>query len=75
MQTGYIESSNGKFRNECLNEHWFETLHRARQIVRVTVQDYSEVRPHSSISRISLKRFVHLYHRQAGDAAINETTQ
>jgi putative transposase len=26
MPNGYIESFNGKFRDECLNEHWFETL-------------------------------------------------
>ena len=30
MQNGYIESFNGRFRDECLNEHWFETLHQAR---------------------------------------------
>ena len=26
MLNGYIESFNGKFRDECLNDHWFETL-------------------------------------------------
>ena len=31
MQNGYIESFNGKFRDECLNEQWLETLHQARQ--------------------------------------------
>lgn len=75
MQNGYIESFNGKLRDECLNEHWFDTLNQARQIVRVTVQDCNEVRPHSSIGRISPKRFAHLHHRRAGDAAINEATQ
>ncbi|MBB2777196.1 UNVERIFIED_ORG: hypothetical protein HNP28_002519 [Comamonas terrigena] len=30
MQNGYIESFNGKFRDECLNEHWFQTLMQAR---------------------------------------------
>jgi putative transposase len=30
-QNAYIESFNGKFRDECLNEHWFETLSQARQ--------------------------------------------
>jgi putative transposase len=30
MQNGYIESFNGKFRDECLNDHWFQTLHQAR---------------------------------------------
>jgi putative transposase len=75
MQNGYIESFNGKFRDECLNENWFETLHQARQVVRVWAQDYNEVRPHSSIGRIPPRRFAQLHRRQAGDAAINETTK
>ena len=29
-QNGYIESFNGRFRDECLNEQWFKTLHQAR---------------------------------------------
>ena len=31
MQNGYIESFNGKFRDEHLNESWFQTLHQARK--------------------------------------------
>jgi len=31
MQNGYIESSNGKFRDECMKEHRFQTLHEARE--------------------------------------------
>jgi putative transposase len=48
MQNGYIESFNGKFRDECLNEHWFETLPQARAVIAAWRQDYNEVRPHSS---------------------------
>lgn len=33
MQNGYIESFNGKFRDECLNEHWFQTLAQARAVI------------------------------------------
>ena len=33
MQNGYIESFNGKFRDECLNEHWFQTLRQARTAI------------------------------------------
>jgi putative transposase len=73
MQNGYIESFNGKFRDECLNEHWFETLLQARQIVRVWVLDYNEVRPHSSLGRIPPRRFAHLHRRQAGDTGFNPT--
>ena len=33
MQNGYIESFNGKFRDECLNEHWFTSLAQAREVI------------------------------------------
>ena len=45
MQNGYIESFNGKFRDECLNEHWFETLAQARSTIAEWRQDFNEVRP------------------------------
>jgi hypothetical protein len=48
MQNGYIESFNGKFRDECLNEQWFETLQQARSAIAAWRQDYNEVRPHRS---------------------------
>ncbi len=57
MQNGYIESFNGKFRDECLNEQWFETLHQARSAITAWRQDYNEVRPHSSVGRIPPARF------------------
>ncbi|MCX2784680.1 transposase, partial [Microbulbifer thermotolerans] len=48
-QNGYIESSNGKFRDECLNEHWFRDLVHARELISPWRQDYNEQRPHSSL--------------------------
>jgi putative transposase len=45
----YIESFNGKFRAECLNQHWFLTLDDARQKIDEWRRDYNEVRPHSAI--------------------------
>lgn len=51
-QNAYIESFNGKFRDECLNENWFESLPQAREIIASWRQDYNEVRPHGSIGRI-----------------------
>ena len=52
MQNGYIESFNGKFRDECLNEQWFQTLPQARPCIAEWRRDYNEVRPHSSLGRI-----------------------
>jgi putative transposase len=69
MQNGYIESFNGKFRDECLNDHWFQTLHQARTAISAWRQDYNEVRPHSSIGRIAPAQFAALHRRQADDAA------
>lgn len=57
MQNGYIESFNGKFRDECLNEHWFETLSQARSTIASWRQDYNQVRPHSSLGRIPPAEF------------------
>ena len=45
----YIGSFNGKFRAECLNQHWFLTLDDARQKMEEWRRDYNEVRPHSAI--------------------------
>ena len=69
MQNGYIESFNGKFRDECLNDHWFQTLHQARTTISAWRQDYNEVRPHSSVGRIPPARFAELHRRRAADAA------
>ena len=68
MQNGYIESFNGKFRDECLNEQWFETLHQARLVIGSWRQDYNEVRPHGTIGRIPPARFAELHRQRAGDA-------
>ncbi len=49
MENGYIESFHGKFREECLNEHWFLTLDDARETIENWRMDYNQVRPHSSL--------------------------
>src|SRR5262249_13386761 len=45
VDNAYIESFNGKFRDECLNEHWFTSLTEAKQIIEAWRKDYNEVRP------------------------------
>ncbi len=68
-QNAYIESFNGKFRDECLNEHWFETLAQAREQIGRWRVDYNEVRPHSSCGRIPPARFAAQHRQHAADAA------
>ena len=68
MQNGYIESFNGKFRDECLDEHWFEILPQARHAIAVWRQDYNEVRPHSSCRRMPPAKYAALHRQHAADA-------
>ena len=49
VQNAYIESFNGKFRDECLNEHWFSSIDELGAVVEEWRQDYNTVRPHSSL--------------------------
>jgi len=42
MDNGFIESFNGKLRDECLNMHWFESLSEAKQIIEVWLFEYSK---------------------------------
>ena len=74
MQNGYIESFNGKFRDECLNEQWFETLQQARSTIAAWRQDYNEVRPHSSCQRMPPAKFAELHRQRAGDTTRSSTT-
>lgn len=48
-QNAFIESLNGKFRNECLNQHWFRTLEEAKIEINEWRKHYNHVRPHSSL--------------------------
>jgi putative transposase len=52
MENGHIESFNGKFRDECLNQHWFLDLADAQQLIEAWRVDYNTVRPHSSLGNI-----------------------
>lgn len=48
-QNGFIESFNGRFRDECLNEHFFSDILHARKMINDWRQDYNECHPHSSL--------------------------
>jgi putative transposase len=67
-QNAYIESFNGTFRDECLDENWFESLEQARQIIAAWRTLYNETRPHSSCGRIPPARFAALNRQSTGDS-------
>lgn len=58
VENAYIESFNGKFRDECLNEHWFVSLDQARQVIEDWRVDYNNNRPHSSLGYLTPVEFI-----------------
>jgi putative transposase len=58
VENAYIESFNGRFRDECLNENWFLTLEHARRIIEKWRDDYNNARPHSSLGYLTPEEFI-----------------
>ncbi|MCL5263293.1 MAG: IS3 family transposase [Acidobacteria bacterium] len=56
-QNGYVESFNGKLREECLRVSWFQNLFEARRIIANWRHDYNERRPHSSLNYLTPAEF------------------
>jgi putative transposase len=57
QQNGFIESFNGRFRDECLNENLFSSLTAARQIIEAWRADYNTERPHTSLNGLTPTAF------------------
>ncbi len=59
-QNAYVESFNGRLRDECLNEHWFMSLGQARETIETWRLDYNAVRPHSALGDFAPQEFEQL---------------
>jgi len=51
-QNAFVESFNGKFREYCLDLHWFASLDDAREIIERWRDHYNHVRPHRSLGKM-----------------------
>ena len=58
QQNGFIESFNGKLRDECLNETLFDTLVDARHTLEEWQEDYNWRRPHSALGNLTPMEFL-----------------
>ena len=45
------QSRGGRFRDECLNQHWFASLEEARQVIEAWRIDYNTERPHRALGQ------------------------
>lgn len=64
VENAFIESFNGRFRDECLNQHWFLTLADARRTIETWRIKYNTARPHRGLNRLTPSQFAQRYHTQ-----------
>ena len=69
-QNAYVESFNGRFRDECLNDQWFSTLYEAKFLIELWRQDYNSNRPHSSIGYIPPAEFAAKHQFTTSDSTV-----
>lgn len=65
-QNAYVESFNGRLRDECLNEHWFTSLQHARVVIEDWQREYNERRPKKSLGGLTPA----LYAKQLAEKAL-----
>lgn len=68
MENGYIESFNGRMRDECLNVHVFFTLVSVSEKFELWREGYNQVRPHSALEDRSPKAFAASWNRKSAVA-------
>ena len=73
VQNAFIESFNGKFRDECLNEHWFLTLQEAQIVIEAWRREYNEERTHSAIGDVTPMEFIQ-HHQDRAQTAQESTS-
>ena len=58
VENAFIESFNGRLRDECLNVHQFTSLTEAQAIIEAWRLDYNQRRPHSSLGHLTPNEFL-----------------
>ena len=56
-QNAYVESFNGRLRDECLNEHWFTSIAHARPVIEAWRREYNEERPKKSLGGLTPSQY------------------
>jgi len=57
-QNAYVESFNGRLRDDCLNEHWFTHLLHARTVIETWCREYNEERPKKALGGLTPSAYV-----------------
>jgi putative transposase len=75
-ENAYVESFNGRLRDECLNEHWFLTLAHAQTAIEAWRVEYNTERPHSALAYLTPTQFAQAHAvRSAADRVQDKEKQ
>lgn len=69
VENAFIESFNGRLRDECLNVHQFASLAEAQTIIETWRLDYNQRRPHSSLGHLTPNEF---FEQRQGQQTVEE---
>jgi putative transposase len=72
-QNSFIESFNGRFRDECLNANWFENLADAQRKIEAWRVDYNQHRPHSSLAYRTPAEFARRWSPSSSSTVVEQT--
>ena len=65
VQNCFVESFNGRFRDECLNENWFVSLDGARRTIAAWKHEYNEQREHGALGGLTPREFAQAWSLRA----------
>ena len=65
-QNAFVESFNGRFRDECLNEHWFTSLAHAQAVIETWRREYNEERPKKGLGGLTPAAYARRLMKEAG---------
>lgn len=68
-QNAYIESFNGRLRDECLNEHWFTSLAHAQAVIETWRREYNEQRPKKQLGGLTPAQYAEQLKKKSTDKA------
>jgi len=71
VQNAHVESFNGKFRDECLDLHWFTDLADAKEKIESWRVEYNRIRPHSSLGDATPEAFAERFKTDNPEAGLS----
>jgi putative transposase len=69
VENGFVESFNGRLRDECLNANQFLSIDDARCKIEAWWEDYNHHRPHSSLGQLTPSEFIRQGQQRTDEAA------